>query len=58
MINIELTKEEAIALIQLIDIATKSGGLQVAAAAASVLASKVQKELGKETLPDNSSENE
>lgn len=40
MTAIEFTKEEATALLQLIDIATKSGGLQVAEAA-SVLARKI-----------------
>jgi hypothetical protein len=40
MTSIELTKEEATALIQLLDIACKSGGLNVAEAA-TVLARKI-----------------
>lgn len=40
MTAIEFTKEEAIALVQLIDIATKSAGLNVAEAA-TVLAKKI-----------------
>jgi len=38
--NIELTKEEANALLQLIDIAVKSGGIQVAKAGV-VLSEKI-----------------
>lgn len=40
MTPIEFTKEEATAMLQLIDLAVKSGGLQVAEAA-SVLARKI-----------------
>jgi hypothetical protein len=46
--NIELTKLEAQQLIGLLDLATKSGGLQ-AAQAALPIALKVQAELDKET---------
>lgn len=48
--NIELTKEEANALLQLIDIAIKSGGIQVAKAGV-VLSEKILSEASKQTNP-------
>jgi len=47
-LKIELTKEEAQALLGLLDLATKAGGLQVAQAALPI-AVKVQTELDSET---------
>lgn len=47
--TIDLSKEEAMALVQLIDLAVKSGGIQVASAALAIMqkldaAAKSQKE--------------
>ena len=54
MITIELTKEECQQLVDLMDLATKSGGLQVAAVALPIVskvlqAAKAAQEVVKET---------
>lgn len=51
-IKIEFTQEEAIALLQLVDIAVKSGGMKVAQASV-VLYNKISDHLPKEEVKED-----